>query len=202
MTPTNASTNASRPSEAARYPRARWVASSNADARESDDISLIVLHSISLPRGHFAGDAIEALFTNRLDTASHPSFHAIAHLKVSAHFLIRRDGGCVQFVNTERRAWHAGQSQWFDPRAGKVRSALNDFSIGIELEGCEGMAFRAPQYLALSHLIEWLMVRHPGIAPARITSHQRVAPLRKGDPGPGFDWAYLQRLLDQPLEQA
>lgn len=180
---------------AGRWPSARWVASPNADARPADEVSLIVLHAISLPPGKFGGDAIEALFTNRLDADAHPFFAHIADLRVSAHFLIRRDGACVQFVEPERRAWHAGRSCWRDPQSGTLRRALNDFAVGIELEGDDDTPFRRAQYARLAELIGWLRVRHRSLSAGRITGHAHVAPLRKTDPGPAFDWAYLDRAL-------
>lgn len=172
---------------------ARQVPSPNQDGRPKHEISALVLHSISLPPGEYGGDHIERLFTNRLDPDAHPFFPAIAELKVSAHLLIRRDGECVQFVPFDRRAWHAGRSCWID--GGRARRALNDFSIGIELEGDEVSAYQAAQYRALAHTVQALMDRYPDITPGRITSHARVAPLRKADPGPAFDWAYFRHCL-------
>ncbi|MFO7910482.1 1,6-anhydro-N-acetylmuramyl-L-alanine amidase AmpD [Vreelandella aquamarina] len=173
----------------------RYVPSPNADERPSGEVSLIVLHAISLPPGQFGGDAIEALFTNRLDAREHPYFAGIAQLRVSAHFLIRRDGECVQFVETTRRAWHAGRSCWWDARRGQWRQALNDFSIGIELEGDDETPFRQAQYTTLANLVHEQGVKHPALDLSRITSHARVAPLRKSDPGPAFDWAYFFQCL-------
>lgn len=173
----------------------RWVHSPNADERSDGEVSLIVLHAISLPPGKFGGDAIEALFTNQLRPEVHPYFAEIAHLRVSAHFLIRRDGECVQFVGTQRRAWHAGRSRWWDARADKWRQALNDCSIGIEIEGDDITPFTKTQYLRLATLIDGLLERYPDIDRSRITSHAYVAPLRKTDPGPSFDWAYLFQQL-------
>lgn len=177
------------------WPLARQVASPNADARTHGEVSLLVLHAISLPPGVFSGAAIEALFTNTLDPGAHPYFARIATLKVSAHFLIRRDGECVQFVDTARRAWHAGRSRWFDPRLNEARCALNDFSIGIELEGDGDTPFTAAQYRSLVAATRWLLARYPLLDASRITSHARVAPLRKEDPGPCFDWAYYRQCL-------
>lgn len=176
---------------ASRWARARWLASPNADERPAGEVSLIVLHAISLPPGAFGGDAIEALFTNRLDADGHPFFARIAGVRVSAHFLIRRDGECVQFVEPERRAWHAGRSRWFDPRRGELRQALNDFAVGIELEGDDHTPFSRAQYARLAELVAWLEGRFTALDAARITSHAYVAPLRKTDPGPAFDWAYF-----------
>ena len=149
-------------------------------------IDLVVVHSISLPPGEFGGEAIEQLFTNRLDPAAHPSFEALRGLEVSAHFVIRRDGELVQYVSTERRAWHAGRSQW----AG--RDNVNDVSIGIELEGLEGGLFEPVQYRALASLLRALRRHYPI---TQVVGHEHVAPGRKCDPGPGFDWADLRQRL-------
>lgn len=147
-------------------------------------IDLVVVHSISLPPGEFGGDAVERLFTNRLDPAAHPSFEAIAGLRVSAHFLVRRNGAMVQFVSCDERAWHAGASTW------RGRTDCNDFSIGIELEGLEGNRFEAAQYERLGATLASIVARYPVRA---VTGHEHVAPGRKNDPGPGFDWAGLER---------
>ena len=145
-------------------------------------IDLVVLHSISLPPGVYGGDAIERLFTNRLDWDAHPYFGLIRGLQVSAHFLVRRDGQVVQFVDAGLRAWHAGRSLW------QGRDNCNDFSIGIELEGLEGQTFEVPQYAALVRLLAALARRYPL---RQVTGHEHVAPERKQDPGPGFDWPGL-----------
>lgn len=145
-----------------------------------------MVHSISLPPGIYGGNAIERLFTNRLDGAAHPYFEGLRGLEVSAHFLIRRDGRLVQFVSCAHRAWHAGLSSW------RGRENCNDWSVGIELEGLEGCCFTARQYRRLAHLL--LDLRQ--CLPIRdIAGHEHVAPGRKRDPGPGFDWARLRRLL-------
>jgi N-acetyl-anhydromuramoyl-L-alanine amidase len=149
-------------------------------------ISLAVVHSISLPPGHYAGDAVERLFTNRLDWAAHPYYEGIRGLEVSAHFFIRRDGAVVQFVSCDQRAWHAGVSQW------RGRERCNDFSIGIELEGIEGDVFMAAQYRQLVRLLKLLAQRYPL---ADVVGHEHVAPGRKQDPGPGFDWSRVQGAL-------
>ncbi|MEP7101105.1 MAG: 1,6-anhydro-N-acetylmuramyl-L-alanine amidase AmpD [Burkholderiales bacterium] len=153
---------------------------------ESVTVDLALIHSISLPPGQYGGDAIERLFTNRLDWAAHAYYEQIRGLEVSAHFLIRRDGELLQFVSCDARAWHAGPSTW------RGRSDCNDFSIGIELEGLEGESFDAPQYLALAALLAALRLRYPIVS---ITGHEHVAPGRKNDPGEGFDWARLRALL-------
>lgn len=164
---------------------ARRVASPNFGPRPVGmSIDLVVIHSISLPPGQFGGDAIERLFTNRLDPAAHPSFEAIAGVRVSAHFLVRRDGTMIQFVSCDDRAWHAGTSIW------RGRADCNDFSIGIELEGLEGDRFEAVQYERLGATLASVAAHYPVRA---VTGHEHVAPGRKNDPGPGFDWAGLER---------
>lgn len=152
-------------------------------------IDLIVVHSISLPPGVFGGPEIERLFTNQLDWNAHPYFTEIRGIEVSSHFLIRRDGELVQFVNTHDRAWHAGASEWCG------RSNCNDFSIGIELEGLEGGLFEATQYQRLTELCHVLREHHPI---AHIAGHEDIAPGRKQDPGPGFDWQRFQQSLGWP----
>ena len=149
-------------------------------------IDLALIHSISLPPGEYGGDAIERLFTNRLDWDAHAYFQQIRGLEVSAHFLVRRDGELVQFVSCDARAWHAGASVWHG------RSECNDFSIGIELEGLEGERFDASQYVALAVLIDALAARYPIAA---VVGHEHVAPGRKNDPGPGFDWVRLRSMV-------
>ena len=164
----------------------RVVDSPNQDERPpGSEITLVVLHSISLPHGEYGGDAIERLFTNRLDPDAHPYFREIQGMKVSAHFLIRRDGELVQFVPVERRAWHAGVSSW------RGRSRCNDFSVGIELEGTDDTPFEEPQYRRLSTLLGDLSRSVPL---KDIATHSDVAPGRKTDPGARFDWDRL--LLD------
>ena len=162
-------------------------ASPNFDERPAGEtISLVVLHSISLPPGEYGGDAIERLFTNRLDWDAHPYYQRIRGLRVSAHFLLRRDGRALQFVSCEQRAWHAGQSVW------RGRENCNHYSIGIELEGLEGERFDAAQYLTLARLLRALAARYPI---TEVVGHEDVAPQRKTDPGSGFDWWHLRRLL-------
>ena len=157
-------------------------------------VDLALVHSISLPPGEYGGDAIERLFTNRLDWQAHPYYAQIAGLEVPAHFLIRRDGELLQFVSCDARAWHAGASSW------QGRSDCNDFSIGIELEGLEGSEFEREQYEALAALIGTLAVRHPLTA---VAGHEHVAPGRKRDPGERFDWPSLRRRLpDRGLDFA
>jgi AmpD protein len=158
----------------------RVVDCPNCDERPpGTEVTLAIIHSISLPPGEFGGDAIERLFTNRLDPGAHPYYRDIAGLKVSAHFLIRRDGETLQFVPVERRAWHAGASSW------RGRGRCNDFSVGIELEGTEEGPFEAAQYAALARLLARLRERLPL---RDIAAHSDVAPGRKRDPGTCFDW--------------
>lgn len=168
-----------------------YVPSPNCDERPVDtEISLIVVHGISLPPGKFGGPYIEQLFTNRLDSSAHPFFASIKGLEVSAHILIRRDGEVIQFVPFRRRAWHAGKSSFQD------RKRCNDFSIGIELEGTDTEPYTEAQYSQLADLIECLMRNYPAITPEHITGHSDIAPKRKTDPGPAFDWAKLHHELD------
>jgi AmpD protein len=161
----------------------RFVESPNQDERPAGtEITLLVVHAISLPPGEYGGDSIERLFTNRLDPDAHPYFREIAQLRVSSHFLIRRDGELLQFVPVERRAWHAGVSSW------RGRERCNDCSIGVELEGSDAGAFEAAQYRRLVALIGALR----GALPLReLAAHSDIAPGRKTDPGPGFDWPRL-----------
>jgi AmpD protein len=159
---------------------ARYVASPNCDARPpGTPVTLLVVHSISLPPGRYGGDAIERLFTNRLDPGAHPYFREVARMQVSAHFLVQRDGALVQFVPVHRRAWHAGASRW------RGAERCNDFSVGVELEGTDRAPFRDAQYRCLARLTRALAVRLPLRACA---AHSDVAPGRKTDPGARFDW--------------
>lgn len=153
------------------------------------DISLALIHSISLPPGVYGGEAIERLFTNRLDWAADPYFEQIRGLRVSSHFVIHRQGELRQFVSCDERAWHAGRSVW------QGREDCNDWSIGIELEGLEGDRFEAAQYLTLAALLRRLKRRYPIRS---VLGHEHVAPGRKQDPGPGFDWPALRAALQWP----
>lgn len=163
---------------------ARRVDSPNFGPRPlGENVSLVVIHNISLPPDEFGGDWIEHFFTNRLDPAAHPYFATIAEQKVSAHFLIRRDGEAVQFVSCDDRAWHAGASCW------QGRENCNDYSVGIELEGCDNQAFTPAQYERLWRVLAALSRRYPITAAA---GHEEVAPGRKTDPGPHFDWVNLR----------
>ena len=169
---------------------ARFIPTPNCDDRPPElelDIPLLVIHSISLPpREYGSGDIID-FFTNRLDVGRHPYFTLIADLRVSAHFLIRRDGEIIQFASCNRRAWHAGVSSWRD------RPRCNDFSIGIELEGCDEEAFADVQYEKLAELTLALREVYPI---ADIVGHADIAPVRKTDPGPHFDWLRYRSMLE------
>ena len=172
---------------------ARQVASPNRDARPpGTEITLLVVHGISLPPGEFGGDGILDLFTNRLDPVAHPYYAAIAGLAVSAHFLIRRDGALIQFVPCGERAWHAGASAW------KGRGRCNDYSIGVELEGADTVPYTDAQYAALAGVARALMQAYPAITPERIAGHSDVAPGRKTDPGPAFDWPRFRASIAGP----
>jgi len=161
-----------------------FVKSPNFDERPPGaKVEVVVIHNISLPPGEFGGPFIEDLFLNRLHPGAHPYFAGIAHLKVSAHFLVRRDGQVIQFVDTDQRAWHAGVSSW------RGRERVNDFSVGIELEGTDDVAFEDAQYDALNALLDHLQERY-GKLP--LTGHSDVAPGRKTDPGPCFDWSRVR----------
>lgn len=166
---------------------ARYVPSPNHDARPAGaPISLLIVHAISLPPGQFHGDAIERLFTNCLDPAAHPYFREVCDLKVSSHFLVRRDGALLQFVPAQARAWHAGASRW------RGRERCNDFSIGVELEGTDEGPFAEAQYEKLLALIGALRRSLPL---RELAAHSDVAPGRKTDPGAGFDWLRVLRGL-------
>lgn len=170
---------------------AHQLVSPNCDERPPGAvIELVVVHGISLPPGEYGGPWIDHLFTNRLDPGAHPYFAEIAHLRVSSHLLIRRDGELVQYVPFHRRAWHAGQSCYRD------RQACNDFSIGIELEGQDDEPYAPVQYARLAHVVQALMSRHPGITVDSITGHCDISPGRKTDPGPAFDWLALRQQLE------
>ena len=170
---------------------ARVECSPNFNERPNQEISVLVIHNISLPPGCFSGDAVIDLFLNRLDWDQHPFYQQIRGLEVSSHLLIRRDGELIQFVPFDKRAWHAGRSS-FDGREN-----CNDFSIGIELEGSDDCEFTAAQYQALVTVTKALMHAYPQITAARVTGHSDIAPGRKTDPGPCFNWAwYRSQLID------
>jgi len=169
---------------------AHVIASPNCDARPADCApNLIVVHGISLPPGEFGGPWIDMLFTNKLPAGAHPYFATIADVRVSAHFLIRRDGKLIQYVPIDRRAWHAGDSY----HAG--RSCCNDFSIGIELEGDDSTPYEKAQYDCLAELIKSLRSQVDSLAAAEIVGHSDIAPGRKTDPGESFDWPALHERL-------
>ena len=158
-----------------------FLASPNCDDRPAGAaVELLVIHAISLPPGEFGGSGIEELFLNRLDPAKHPYYAQVAGLKVSAHFVVRRDGAVTQFVPCGKRAWHAGESIW------RGRERCNDYSIGVELEGTDDVPFEDPQYEALARLTRALRRAYPIVD---IAGHSEIAPGRKTDPGPHFDWA-------------
>jgi AmpD protein len=166
--------------------------SPNFNARpDEQDISLCVIHCISLPPQQFGGDYIGQLFTNRLNPNDHPYFQDIYQLKVSAHLLIKRTGEIVQYVAFNQRAWHAGVSNY------QGRENCNDFSIGIELEGTETIAYTAPQYQQLLVVVKLLLQHYPSLSTARITGHSDIAPERKTDPGASFDWSYFLQKLSE-----
>lgn len=173
---------------------ARRVRSPNFGPRpDGVQITLAIVHSISLPPGEYGGHAVERFFTNRLDASAHPYFEQIGAQRVSAHFFIRRRGEVVQFVSCEQRAWHAGASHW------RGRDNCNDWSIGIELEGLEGERFERAQYNALIRLLGALRVRYPL---SDVVGHEHVAPARKADPGVRFEWPRLVRAFCGRLEIA
>lgn len=170
----------------------RRMVSPNCDERPVGAVvDLLVVHSISLPPGEFGGPWIEALFTNTLDAAVHPYFEEIKGMRVSAHAVIRRTGEIVQYVPFQQRAWHAGQSCF----GGRER--CNDFSIGIELEGCDDQPYTEAQYTMLAETARAIMAVYPGITVPRIVGHSDVAPGRKTDPGAAFAWQHLHNLLEQ-----
>lgn len=167
------------------------VPSPNCDARPPDTlVELLVIHNISLPPGRFGGDAVRRLFTNRLDAAAHPAFAEVAAMRVSAHFFIDRRGRLTQFVSTAMRAWHAGRSRW------RGRDNCNDFSIGIELEGTDALPFTERQYRRLAPLVRAICAEHPAITARSMVGHSDIAPGRKTDPGPHFDWPRCRAMAD------
>jgi AmpD protein len=168
-------------------PGARPLPSPNCDARPSDAaVDTVIVHFISLPPNRFSGDSVERFFTNRLDHDAHPYFAALRNVRVSAHFFLRRNGSLIQFVDCGQRAWHAGPSRLL------TRERCNDFSIGIELEGSESQPFTQAQYRRLDRLLKRLAARYPL---RYIAGHSDVAPGRKTDPGPWFDWLRIEPTL-------
>ncbi len=169
---------------------ARKVVSPNCDARPGDGaLGLIVIHGISLPPEQYGGPYIDQLFCNALDPQAHPYFESIAGLEVSSHLLIRRDGELVQYVPFDKRAWHAGRSCY------EGRERCNDFSIGIELEGCDHQPYEDAQYACLAAVVTCLCAFYPGLDTGRIVGHSDIAPGRKTDPGPAFDWPRFRSML-------
>jgi AmpD protein len=169
---------------------ARQVPSPNRDARPAGVAPhLIVVHGISLPPGEFGGPWIERLFTNRLPADAHPYFAEVAGLTVSSHLCIGRDGALTQYVSFNERAWHAGVSIY------EGRSACNDFSIGIELEGTDTAAYDERQYQVLAQAVAALCAAYPSLSPERVVGHSDISPGRKTDPGPAFDWPHARRLI-------
>ena len=170
---------------------ARRVTSPNCDQRpEESAIDLLVIHAISLPPKEYGGPYVEQLFTNSLSADEHPYFEEINHLRVSSHLLIRRDGELIQFVPLNARAWHAGVSEFCG------RKQCNDFSIGIELEGCDDEKFTESQYQQLAVVTETIRARWPNLQQNNIVGHSDIAPGRKTDPGPFFDWQYYRKLAN------
>jgi AmpD protein len=171
--------------------QARWLASPNYNQRPEVDISMLVVHNISLPPKQFGGAYIEDFFCNQLDCHADPYFEEIKNLKVSAHLLIKRDGDMVQFVPFNQRAWHAGVSEF------EGQSNCNDFSIGIELEGADDVPYTQQQYQALAQVAECLLNHYPQITKNRIVGHDQIAPGRKTDPGESFDWSHFKQLIKE-----
>jgi AmpD protein len=170
-----------------RLARARQIPSPNCDARPIGvAVTLLVVHNISLPPHEFGGEGVIELFQNRLDPAAHPYYATIRGLQVSSHFYIRRGGELIQFVPCDLRAWHAGMSRW------RERERCNEFSIGVELEGSDFVPFRDQQYEQLARLTRELRTRYPI---EDIVGHSDIAPVRKTDPGPFFDWARFRLLV-------
>lgn len=166
---------------------ARRVPSPNCDARpEGCGVELVVIHSITLPPGEYGGPWIERLFTNSLPATLHPYFRGVSAARVSAHVLVRRDGSLVQFVPFDLRAWHAGVSSW------RGRDACNDYSVGIELEGCDDAPYADAQYARVAAVVASLRAAYPTLGADAIAGHADIAPGRKTDPGPAFDWARLR----------
>ncbi|HDK38331.1 MAG TPA: 1,6-anhydro-N-acetylmuramyl-L-alanine amidase AmpD [Thiolapillus brandeum] len=172
-------------------PGAHRCPSPNCDDRPADSVvDLLVIHNISLPPAQFGESWIEDFFLNKLDPSQHPYFREIQHLKVSAHFLIKRDGEILQFVPLDKRAWHAGKSSF------QNRDCCNDYSVGIELEGTDNIPYTDAQYQNLAELSKALLEIFPAMTKNRITGHEHIAPDRKTDPGPAFDWPRYLSLLD------
>jgi AmpD protein len=169
---------------------ARQIASPNRDLRPAGvEADLIVVHGISLPPGEFGGPWIDHLFTNSLPAEAHPHFAEVNSLRVSSHLVIMRDGAVTQYVKFTERAWHAGKSVY------RGREACNDFSVGVELEGTDTLPYEAAQYRALAEVVAALCAAYPRLSADRLTGHSDIAPGRKTDPGPAFDWPLARRLI-------
>ena len=176
---------------------AKQIASPNYDARPAGvEADLIVIHGISLPPGEFGGPWIERLFTNSLPAEIHPYFAEVAPLRVSSHLVVQRDGALTQYVSFADRAWHAGQSNY------QGRAACNDFSVGVELEGADTLPYEATQYEALAAVVAALCAAYPRLSADRLVGHSDIAPGRKTDPGPAFDWPRARRLIGAACGQA
>jgi AmpD protein len=168
----------------------RQVASPNHDPRPQNvEADLIVVHGISLPPGEFGGPWIDRLFTNTLPPDAHPYFKEVGSLRVSSHLVVTRDGAVTQYVKFTDRAWHAGKSAY------RGRTACNDFSVGVELEGTDTLPYEPAQYAALAQIVAALCEAYPGLSPERMTGHSDISPGRKSDPGPAFDWDLARRLI-------
>lgn len=168
----------------------RQIASPNFDSRPAGvEADLIVVHGISLPPGEFGGPWIDRLFTNTLPADAHPYFTEVGPLRVSSHLVVKRDGAVTQYVKFTQRAWHAGTSIY------QGREACNDFSVGIELEGTDTLPYEAAQYSALAKLVAALCTAYPRLSAQRIVGHSDIAPGRKTDPGPAFDWPLARSLI-------
>lgn len=176
---------------------AKQIASPNCDARPARvEADLIVIHGISLPPGEFGGPWIERLFINTLPAEIHPYFAEVAPLRVSSHVVVQRDGALTQYVSFADRAWHAGQSNY------QGRAACNDFSVGVELEGTDTLPYEATQYEALAAVVAALCAAYPRLSADRLVGHSDIAPGRKTDPGPAFDWPRARRLIGAACRQA
>lgn len=168
---------------------ARYVPSPNASSRDGEEVDSVVIHHISLPPGRFGGPDVEDFFCNRLDCGRDPFYPEISNLRVSAHFFVDRAGQVTQFVDTDLKAWHAGESSLGG------RPDVNRFSVGIELEGDEVSPYTDAQYETLLRVLNEVKQHHPLVEPSRVVGHEHVAPGRKRDPGPLFDWERVQRDL-------
>jgi N-acetyl-anhydromuramoyl-L-alanine amidase len=168
----------------------RQIASPNHDPRPPGvEADLIVVHGISLPPGEFGGPWIDRLFTNSLPADAHPYFAEVGDMRVSAHLVVGRDGALTQYVSFRERAWHAGKSIY------QGREACNDYSVGVELEGTDDLPYEESQYHSLAKVVAALCAAYPRLSPERLAGHNDIAPGRKTDPGPAFDWPHARRLI-------